>query len=91
MSSVSPKASRTKIAIVRSVPSANPTPSTTEAIPTIAIVCVSAIPVTTPSGRRRPPLPLADSSAGSTGSTHGVIAVAAPARTAKASRTTIGS
>ena len=40
---------------MRSVPSAKPTPSTTEAIPTIVIVCVSASPQTTPSGRRRPP------------------------------------
>ena len=46
---------------------------------TIAIVNVSARPSTIPSGRRRPPTALADSSAGTTGSTHGVIAVPAPA------------
>ena len=55
-------------------------------MPTIVIVCVSVSPATMPSGRRRPPVPLADSSAGRTGSTHGVIAVAAPATNAKASR-----
>ena len=43
---------------------------------------VSASPITTPSGRRRPPVAPADSSAGSTGSTHGVIAVPAPATNA---------
>jgi hypothetical protein len=35
-------------------------------------------------------VPLADGSAGRTGSTHGVIAVAAPARNAKASKRIIG-
>ena len=81
-----PNSARTAIAIVRSVPSPTPTPSTTEATPTIVTTCVSVIPVTIPAGRRRPPVPLADSSAGRTGSTHGVIAVAAPARKAKVSR-----
>ena len=36
-------------------------------------------PVTTPSGRRRPPVTPAPSTAGSTGSTQGESAVAAPA------------
>jgi hypothetical protein len=42
-----------------------------------------------PSGRRRPPAALAESSAGSTGSTHGVIAVPAPASSANAIKTSI--
>jgi len=46
---------------------------------TIEIVNVTARPSTIPSGRRRPPTALADSRAGSTGSTQGVIAVPAPA------------
>ena len=44
----------------------------------------AASPVTTPSGRRRPPVTPADSATGSTGSTQGDSAVAAPATNAKA-------
>src|SRR3954452_7717621 len=58
-------------------------------MPMIVIVNVTVSPATMPNGRRRPPVPLADSSAGSTGSTHGVTAVAAPARRAKRRRTII--
>ena len=54
------------------------------------IVKVIDSPSTMPSGRRRPPTPPADSSAGSTGSTHGDSAVPAPASTAKPSSTSIG-
>ncbi len=50
----------------------------------------SARPSTRPSGRRRPPAALADRIAGSTGSTHGVIPVPAPATNANAMRTIIG-
>ena len=50
---------------------------------------VTPRPSTIPSGRRRPPLPLADRIAGSTGSTHGVIAVPAPATNANTIRTII--
>ncbi len=57
--------------------------------PTIVTVNVIDSPSTMPSGRRRPPTPPADSSAGSTGSTHGDSAVPAPARTAKPIRTII--
>ena len=67
------------IASVRAAPLASPTPLTSCASATIAIVNVTASPITIPSGRRRPPAALADSSAGRTGSTHGVIAVPAPA------------
>ena len=83
---MTPNSASTTIDAVRRTPSPTPTPSTTEAMPTIVMTCVSVSPVTIPTGRRRPPVPLADSSAGRTGSTHGVIAVAAPARKAKASR-----
>ncbi len=67
------------MASVRAAPLASPTPLTSWASATIAIVKVSASPSTIPTGRRRPPSALADSSAGTTGSTHGVIAVPAPA------------
>ena len=63
--------------------SPRPTPSTTVASPTIVTVNVTASPSTIPSGRRRPPVAPALSSAGSTGSTHGLSAVPAPARKAK--------
>ena len=63
--------------------SPRPTPSTTVASPTIVTVKVTASPSTIPSGRRRPPVAPALSSAGSTGSTHGLSAVPAPARKAK--------
>ncbi len=78
-SSESPNASSTTTASVRTAPSGSPTPSITEASATIVTVNVVTSPRITPSGRRRPPLPVAASSAGSTGSTHGVSAVPAPA------------
>src|SRR4051794_30910291 len=61
----------------------SPTPSTTVASPTIVTVNVIASPSTMPSGRRRPPVAPALSSAGSTGRTQGLSAVPAPARKAK--------
>ncbi len=64
---------------VRAAPPAIPTPLTSWARATIAIVNVTARPRTIPNGLRRPPVALADSSAGRTGRTHGVIAVPAPA------------
>ena len=70
------------IEIVRAAPLASPMPFTSCASATIAIVNVVVRPITIPSGRRRPPAALAESSAGSTGRTHGVIAVPAPAITA---------
>ncbi len=79
--------SSTTIATSRSGSLPRPTPSTTLATPTIVTVNVTDSPSTMPSGRRRPPTPPAESSAGSTGSTHGDRAVPAPASTAKPSRT----
>ena len=61
---------------------ATPTPFTSDDSATTAMVNVSASPSTIPIGRRRPPTALAESRAGSTGSTHGVTAVAAPATSA---------
>jgi hypothetical protein len=52
-------------------------------------VNVAARPSTTPSGRRRPPVAPAESTAGSTGSTHGLSAVPAPATNAKSVSRTI--
>ncbi len=52
----------------------------------IVIVKVVASPITIPTGRRRPPVALADSRAGRTGSTHGLSAVPAPATTANSIR-----
>jgi hypothetical protein len=52
---------------------------------------VIASPTTIPIGRRRPPVALADRSAGTTGSTQGVIAVPAPATKAKAINSNIAS
>ena len=75
--------------IDRTVPSATPTPSTTDARPAITIVNVSASPRTMPTGLRRPPTALAESRAGRTGRTQGVIAVAAPATTANPIRISI--
>ena len=49
----------------------------------MAKVNESASPVTTPSGLRRPPVTPAESATGSTGSTQGDTAVAAPATNAK--------
>src|SRR5437763_3437522 len=83
----SPKTSSTAIATSRRGSDPSPTPSTTLATPTMVIVKVIERPSTTPSGRRRPPTPPADSSAGSTGSTHGDRAVPAPASSANATRT----
>ena len=81
--SARPITSSTATAKSRSGSEPSPTPPTTLAMPTIVIVNVTISPTTTPSGRRRPPTAVADSSAGSTGSTHGDSAVPAPARTAK--------
>src|SRR5436190_2156533 len=83
----SPKASSTAIATSRRGSDPSPTPSTTLATPTTVMVKVIERPSTMPSGRRRPPRPPADSSAGSTGSTHGDRAVPAPASSANATRT----
>src|SRR3954470_13626685 len=74
------------IAMSRVAESPSPTPSTTVASPTIVIVKVSDSPSTMPSGRRRPPVAPALSSAGSTGSTQGLSAVPAPATKAKRTR-----
>jgi hypothetical protein len=70
---------------VRTAPPGRPTPSTSDASATIAIVKVAVSPVITPSGLRRPPLPAEASTAGSTGRTQGDSAVPAPAT--KANRT----
>ena len=82
--------SSTATATSRSGSEPSPTPPTTLAMPTIVTVNVTISPSTTPSGRRRPPTPAADSMAGRTGSTHGDSAVPAPARTAKRIRISIG-
>src|SRR5438046_149845 len=47
------------------------------------------MPVTIPSGRRRPPVAPAASTTGRTGSTHGESAVAAPAISAKSASSTM--
>src|SRR3954453_2485801 len=88
-SSDSPKPASTTSAITRTPLPATPTPFTSEASATTAIVNVRARPSTIPTGRRRPPTAPADSSAGSTGSTHGDTAVAAPATIAKSVSTSI--
>jgi hypothetical protein len=54
----------------------------------IVIANVVVSPSTIPSGRRVPPDPLADSIAGSTGSTQGETAVPAPTTTANSINTT---
>ena len=74
-----PNRMSTTIATVRAALPARPTPWTSEARATIAIVNVMARPSTIPSGRRRPPAALAERIAGSTGRTQGVTAVAPPA------------
>ena len=84
-----PNSTSAAMASVRVNPFARPTPSITEAMPTIAITNVTVSPLITPSGRRRPPVALAESSAGRTGSTQGVSAVPAPASTANATRRAI--
>src|SRR3954471_6572908 len=88
-SSAMPNAASTRTATKRSGSVPRPTPPTTSATPTIVIVNVAESPRTTPRGPRRPPAPPADSTAGRTGSTHGLNAVPAPARNAKASRITM--
>src|SRR3954453_850842 len=88
-SSAMPNPASTRTATKRSGSVPRPTPPTTSATPTIVIVNVAESRRTTPSGRRRPPAPPADSTAGRTGSTHGLSAVPAPARNAKASRITM--
>jgi len=90
MSSTTPNPIRTTTASVRAAPLANPTPLTSWASATIAIVNVAPRPSTMPSGRRRPPTALADRSAGRTGRTHGVIAVPAPATKANTISRSIG-
>ena len=91
ISSTSPNTISTTIANVARAAGASPTPLTSCASATIAIVKVTASPSTIPSGRRRPPTALAASSAGSTGSTQGVIAVPAPAISANSSSRIIAS
>jgi hypothetical protein len=61
----------------------------TLARPTIVTVKVSARPRTIPTGRRRPPVAPALSSAGRTGSTQGLSAVPAPATNAKTTSSAI--
>ena len=78
-----PKPMSTTTASVRVRPGPSPTPSMTLASPTIVTVKVAARPSAMPTGRRRPPVAPALSSAGRTGSTHGLSAVPAPARSAK--------
>ncbi len=78
-----PKPISVTIASVRSRPSGSPSAEITYTSATAANVNDSAKPVTTPSGRRRPPVAPAASATGSTGSTHGDTAVAAPATKAK--------
>src|SRR3954471_21953166 len=78
-----PKPASARMARSRVADAPSPTPSTTVASPTIVTVNVAASPSTMPSGRRRPPVAPALSSAGSTGSTQGLSAVPAPARNAK--------
>jgi hypothetical protein len=80
----------TTIATSRSGSAPSPTLPTTVAMPTIVIAKVTVRPSTMPSGRRRPPDPLAASIAGSTGSTQGDTAVPAPTTSAKISSSSIG-
>jgi hypothetical protein len=84
------KPSAPPTASVRVAPGPSPTPSITLASPTIVTVKVSPRPRTIPTGRRRPPVAPALSSAGRTGSTHGLSAVPAPATNAKTTRSAIG-
>src|SRR4051812_30843092 len=79
----SPNSASAAMAMSLVAESPSPTPSTTVARPTIVTVNVTASPSTMPSGRRRPPVAPALSSAGSTGSTQGLSAVPAPATNAK--------
>ena len=77
---------------LRVTPGPRPTPSMTLARPTIVTVKVTARPRAMPTGRRRPPVAPALSSAGSTGSTHGLSAVPARRRrSAKRMSSAIGS
>ena len=87
--SVIPNASRTTIATVRTRSAGSPSASITYASPTIANVNVVARPITTPSGRRLPPVTPADSTAGRIGSTHGDSAVPAPAMNANTANSSI--
>ena len=77
----------TAIASVRTNPFGSPSAEMTYTSATDANVKLSARPVTTPSGRRRPPVAPAESATGRTGSTQGDTAVAAPATSANASNT----
>ncbi|HST54998.1 MAG TPA: hypothetical protein VLJ42_03760 [Solirubrobacteraceae bacterium] len=85
--SATPNPIRVRIASVRSRLSGRPSAEITYTSATVANVNDSARPVTTPSGRRRPPVTPADNATGSTGSTQGDSAVAAPATNANAIRT----
>ena len=67
--SATPNTANTATATARTVPEARPTPSITVASATTASVWHATSPSAIPAGRRRPPVALADSSAGSTGST----------------------
>ena len=80
-----PNPASTAIARLRSRSSGRPSAEITYTSATVAKVNERTKPVTTPSGRLRPPVAPADSATGSTGSTHGDSAVAAPAT--KANRT----
>ncbi len=88
-SRVIPKANSVTIASVRTSPFGRPSASITYTSATVANVNAATSPVTTPSGRRRPPPTPAPSTAGSTGSTHGESAVAAPATNANSIRRTM--
>ena len=71
------------MATLRSRSPGRPSASITYTSATVAKANDRARPQTTPSGRRGPPVRPADSATGSTGSTHGDNAVAAPATNAK--------
>ena len=88
-SSSRPKPISTTMASVRSRPFGSPSAEMTYTSATVANVKLSARPATTPSGRPRPPVAPAERATGSTGSTHGDTAVAAPATSANAIRTII--
>jgi hypothetical protein len=70
------------MASVRNSLSGSPSAESRYTSATVANVNDSTSPVTTPSGRRPPPVAPAASATGRTGSTHGDTAVAAPATNA---------
>ena len=90
ISSTTPNRISTTIARSRAPEAARPTPLTSCASATIAIVNVIASPSTIPIGRRRPPAAPPARIAGSTGSTQGVMAVPAPASSANNINSSIG-